>query len=77
MADAKLTALQVHTIECMDSWARDRGLTTWSALLEALEEARRGLAWYQDAHPESRDGSDDEANERIDAAIVGAGGATP
>jgi len=52
-------------------------LTTWSALLEALEEARRGLAWYQDAHPESRDGSDDEANERIDAAIVGAGGATP
>lgn len=39
-------------------------------LLAALEEARQGLAWYQETHPESVDGSDDEAMARIDAAIA-------
>lgn len=43
-------------------------------MLEALEEAREGLRWYQDAHPEDTDGSDDEAMARIDAAIAKATG---
>lgn len=43
-------------------------------LLAALEEARTGLKWYQDRHPESVDGSDDEAMERIESAIKAAGG---
>ena len=37
-------------------------------LVEALEEARNGLAWYQAMYPGATDGSDDEAMERIDAA---------
>ena len=41
-------------------------------LVEALEEARNGLAWYQAMYPGATDGSDDEAMERIDAAIAGA-----
>ena len=41
-------------------------------LVEALEEARNGLAWYQAMYPAATDGSDDEAMERIDAAIAGA-----
>jgi hypothetical protein len=41
-------------------------------LLAALEEARAGLLWYRDMHPESADGSDDETLERIDAAILAA-----
>jgi hypothetical protein len=45
-------------------------------LLEALEEARTGLLWYQDRHPGSADGSDDEAMARIDAAIAKANGRT-
>jgi hypothetical protein len=43
-------------------------------LLEALKEARTGLVWYQMRHPESVDGSDDEAITRIDAAIAKAEG---
>lgn len=43
-------------------------------VLEALEEARTGLAWYQDRYPEAQDGSDDEAMARIDAAIAKAVG---
>ena len=43
-------------------------------LLEALEEARAGLLWYQDRNPGQRDGSDDEAMARIDAAIAKATG---
>lgn len=38
--------------------------------VEALEAARNGLAWYQDACPELWDGSDDEMIEQIDAAIL-------
>lgn len=45
-------------------------------LLEALEEARTGLLWYQDRHPGSADGRDDEAMARIDAAIAKANGRT-
>ena len=41
-------------------------------LLEALKAAKTGLEWYQFNHPESVDGSDDEAMERIDAAIAAA-----
>lgn len=44
-------------------------------LVEALEEARNGLAWYQAMYPGATDGSDDEAMERIDAAIAGASNA--
>lgn len=44
------------------------------ALLAALEEARTGLAWYQEAYPEETNGSDDEAMARIDAAIASAKG---
>lgn len=43
-------------------------------LLAALEEARAGLAWYQAMFPETASGSDDEAMERIDAAIAKATG---
>ncbi len=43
-------------------------------LLAALEEARTGLTWYQDAYPEAANGSDDEAMTRIDAAIANAKG---
>lgn len=43
-------------------------------LLAALEEARTGLAWYQETYPESANGSDDEAMKRIDAAIAKAKG---
>lgn len=43
-------------------------------LLAALEEARTGLIWYQDAYPEAANGSDDEAMTRIDAAIANAKG---
>lgn len=39
-------------------------------LLEALEEARTGLLWYRDRNPGQSDGSDDEAMERIVAAIA-------
>jgi hypothetical protein len=39
-------------------------------LLEALEEARNGLLWYQERFPDVSDGSDDEAIQRIDAAIA-------
>ena len=38
--------------------------------LDAFEEAKMGLEWYQTRHPESVDGSDDEAMERIDAGIA-------
>ena len=38
--------------------------------LDAFEEAKMGLEWYQTSHPESVDGSDDEAMERIDAGIA-------
>lgn len=41
-------------------------------LVEALEEARNGLAWYQAMYPGATDGSDDEAMERIDAALAAA-----
>lgn len=41
-------------------------------LVEALEEARNGLAWYQAMYPAATDGSDDEAMERIDAALAAA-----
>lgn len=43
-------------------------------LLEALEEARTGLAWYQDAYPEAANCSDDEAMTRFDVAIAKAKG---
>ncbi|ANB54805.1 hypothetical protein WM43_20185 [Aeromonas veronii] len=43
-------------------------------LLAALEEARTGLTWYQDAYPEAANGSDDEAMTRIDIAIANAKG---
>lgn len=39
-------------------------------LLDALERARSGLAWYQDRNPGQADGSDDEAMAQIDAAIA-------
>lgn len=35
----------------------------------ALETAKNGLAWYRDRHPEDADGSDDEADARIAAAL--------
>lgn len=43
-------------------------------LMEALQEARTGLAWYQDNYPEAANGSDDEAMARIDAALAGSEG---
>jgi hypothetical protein len=46
-------------------------------LLEALEEARTGLLWYRDTFPGVVDGSDDEAMERIEAAITKATGIAP
>ncbi len=44
-------------------------------LLAALNEARNGLRWYQETYPEVCNGCDDEAMERIDAAISKATGA--
>ena len=52
----------------------DRLRTQNQALLEALQEARNGLAWYQSMYPGATDGSDDEAMERIDAALAQAEG---
>lgn len=42
-------------------------------LVAALETAKAGLEWYKDTHPESVDGSDDEAMAQIDAALAKAG----
>lgn len=39
-------------------------------VLGALDDASNGLEWYQERYPEVVDGSDDEANERIAAAIA-------
>ena len=39
-------------------------------LREALEEAKAGLEWYQSMVPAYTDGSDDEAMERINAALA-------
>ncbi|WNL63661.1 hypothetical protein ST4_103 [Aeromonas phage ST4] len=52
----------------------DKPLEQHNELLAALEEARTGLAWYQETYPEAANGSDDEAMERIDAAIANAKG---
>ena len=41
-----------------------------SLAIEALEMARAGLQWYRDRHPEDVDGSDDEADRKIEAAIA-------
>jgi hypothetical protein len=60
--------------ECWDNEANARLIAAAPDLLDALEEAREGLRWYQDAHPEDTDGSDDEAMARIDAAIAKATG---
>jgi len=38
--------------------------------LGALRMARDGLKWYQDSHPESSDGSDDEAMAEIARAAL-------
>lgn len=46
-------------------------------LLSALEEARNGLRWYQDTYPDMVNGCDDEAMERIDAALAKATGVAP
>lgn len=43
-------------------------------LLTALEHAHAGLLWYRDLYPEVVDGSDDEADEMIVAAIAKANG---
>lgn len=48
-----------------------------SQLLQALDEARNGLLWYRDRNPGQSDGSDDEAMERIDAAIAKASTTPP
>lgn len=45
--------------------------------LEALETASNGLSWYRDRHPESTDGSDDEADLEIEAAIAALRAAQP
>lgn len=46
-------------------------------LVEALEEAKAGLEWYQAMYPESVDSSDDESMERIIAALANAKAAQP
>ena len=38
-------------------------------VLDAMETASNGLEWYRDAFPEVVNGSDDEANSQIEAAI--------
>lgn len=38
--------------------------------IEALEAAKNGLEWYRDARPMLTDGSDDEMDAQIDAAIA-------
>jgi len=48
---------------------RDALAAKVDVLREALGEAKTGLEWYQETHPESVDGSDDEAMQRIDAAL--------
>jgi len=40
------------------------------ALLAALETARNGLDWYQDAYPGAVNACDDEAMTQIDAALA-------
>ncbi|WP_342617163.1 hypothetical protein [Rhodoferax sp. GW822-FHT02A01] len=40
------------------------------AARDALDTAKTGLDWYRDRCPEAVDGSDDEANEQIDAALT-------
>lgn len=39
--------------------------------IDALEMAQTGLQWYRGMMPEYVDGSDDEADEQIAAAIAG------
>jgi benzoyl-CoA reductase/2-hydroxyglutaryl-CoA dehydratase subunit BcrC/BadD/HgdB len=53
MADAKHTPNQAHTIACMDSWARDKALPTWSELLAALTELRACKALKDSAKTEN------------------------
>lgn len=45
-------------------------------LLQALEEAKIGLLWYQETYPEIVNGSDHEAMERINDALAKATGAS-
>ncbi len=40
------------------------------ACVEALEAAKAGLQWYRDVDPKLVEGSDDEADQIIDAAII-------
>jgi len=46
-------------------------------LLEALQEARNGLIWYQEMNPAAVSECDAEAMERIDVAIARATGGQP
>lgn len=39
---------------------------------EALDTANTGLRWYQESSPQFVDGSDDEANAEISAALAAA-----
>lgn len=41
------------------------------AAIDALEQAKNGLEWYRDRCPGAVDGSDDEMDAQIDAAIAG------
>lgn len=53
--------------QCLDS--HEKLEKQRDVLLEALQEVRWGLLWYQNSFPAATDGSDDEAMARIDAAI--------
>ncbi len=44
--------------------------TVFAQAIEALEAAKNGLQWYRGLMPQCVDGSDDEADAQIDAAIA-------
>ena len=59
---------QTRSLMCPDCLAALKAER--DALRAALEHAKNGLLWYQDRYPEASDGSDDEAMERINAALA-------
>lgn len=74
LEDERIAALEAEVADNESAVRVWRGRTERAeAALEqargALEPAKNGLAWYRDRHPEDADGSDDEADARIAAAL--------
>lgn len=72
--DRDLMRQRLDNLKAGNGLTYDKLLEQRNELLAALEEARTGLAWYQETYPEASNGSDDEAMERIDVALAKAKG---